>query len=86
MMSDMTPEQEAAFDEGKKSAYQAMLWMLIKESGSEERSQHGWRIERFHTVRLLREVCVKLGADNTWPDDLDLSDVIEKYILRAIDD
>ena len=42
-----------------------------------------WIIEREAAIRVLRCVCSEFG-DNDWPDDLHLSDVIEKHLYRPL--
>jgi hypothetical protein len=41
--------------------------------------QQEWEDERKQAIAVLRELCGKFG-DNDWPDDLYLSDIIEKHL------
>lgn len=40
---------------------------------------HALQIERRFAIAELRSICKAIG-DNDWPDELDLSDIIEKHL------
>jgi hypothetical protein len=43
-----------------------------------------WLAERTAVVNCLRRECQRVG-DNTWPDNLNLVDVIEKNLVRPLE-
>lgn len=43
------------------------------------------RYERPYVIAMLRTICETWG-DNDWPDDLHISDIIEKHLLRYINE
>jgi hypothetical protein len=86
----MTPDEEAAYEQGKKAAALSLLRHALGEvCGSETDDPLAvvarLEIERAETVAILREVCADYG-DNNWPDDLHLADVVEKHLERPLRD
>jgi hypothetical protein len=43
------------------------------------------RYERPYVIAMLRTICDARG-DNDWPDDLHISDIIEKHLLRYVNE
>lgn len=46
-------------------------------------TQEGWRIERREAITMLRSICHDYG-DNDWPDDLHITDIIDKHLYRHL--
>lgn len=42
-------------------------------------------LERSEAIATLRMACADRGLPNDWPDDLHLSDIIEKRLLRELE-
>jgi hypothetical protein len=82
----VTEDEERVWNRGRKSAYRSLLGEIARELGYEttEGQVASLLAERLDAVRALRDVCADYG-DNDWPDDLCLSDVIEKHLHRQLD-
>lgn len=82
----MTEAEELAYDTGSRVAWLSVLQQALKELGrdSKEWSAARWVMERETTINMLRIVCDRFG-DNNWPDDLHLSDIIEKHLARHLE-
>ncbi len=80
-----TPEEERAYNQGKRRVYLEVLNVCLRELNPDERLQASWLIERHGAIRQLRELCETWG-DNDWPDSLDLADIIEKHLARYLDE
>lgn len=74
---------ETDYAAGSKAATMQVLRLCIRLLGSEARDANSWRFERASVVEQLRYVCGVLGC-NDWPEDLDLGDVIRKYMVPAM--
>jgi hypothetical protein len=70
---------ERGYMEGSRGAKLLMLQQLLTGLGPGARTQADWIVERQETIAALREVCEDFG-DNDWPDNLSLSDVIQKHL------
>jgi len=79
----MTPAEEDAYELGGKSAWRQMLALALRNLGIDAPDGARLAMERAETVAMLRRVCSRHG-DNEWPDDLHLSDVIEKHLGRHL--
>jgi hypothetical protein len=73
------------YDRGERAAWATMLRECCKHLGYEsaEAQKAAWIQEREELVATLRLVCDHYG-DNDWPDSLNLSDVIEKHLVRHL--
>ncbi len=81
----MSDEEEKAYELGRKSAFRSLLGECLREVGTDARTAHGWQLERAELVAALRNLCEDYG-DNEWPDELNLSDVINKHLLPYLDE
>jgi len=77
----MTEKEQEAYAKGEKAVW---LRMLREAAGHLSLSEQPFSTERADVVALLRALCSEYG-DNDWPDDLHLSDVIEKHLIRHLD-
>lgn len=77
----MTPDEEKAYEAGKRSALVAMLSDICRQLGYEDMAarQAAWVKEREAAVGVLRQLCEAFG-DNDWPDDLHLYDILDKHL------
>ena len=81
----MTEGEEKAFIEGEKAFACRILseaMRELREDGS-ERSREAMVLERSQTLAMLRDAIDRVGGDRP-EDDLHLSDVIEKSLLRVL--
>jgi len=74
---------EQDYINGSQQAWLTMLKECCRQLG-EMITRPSWIIERQETVLTLRRVCAEYG-DNDWPDDLHLSDVVEKHLERHLE-
>ncbi len=79
----MTSKEEEAYLAGGDSAWRTILAEALKHL---HRSGRDWTkerliLERSAAIVSLRKLCDELGANNDWPDDLHLADIIEKRII-----
>lgn len=86
----MTPDEEAAYEQGRKAAALSLLRYALGEVGTSVNDDlfaqiARFRLERGVTVIALRHVCADYG-DNDWPDNLHLADVVEKHLERPLRD
>lgn len=74
---------EKDYESGNRAALTSMLRHCLRELGYEgdEAERSKWILERESAIATLRHVCAEIG-DNDWPDDLHLSDIIEKHLAR----
>jgi hypothetical protein len=87
-MGGMSTEKEReAHERGYSAGYKAFARRILQESlihlDSPDKDASAWKLERAETVSMLRRICEEYG-DNDWPDDLHLSDVIEKHLWRNL--
>lgn len=73
---------ETDYHRGFQAANDAMLRQLLREA--KPGNPETWRLERNEAIATLRDVCEEYG-DNDWPDDLNMSDIIEKHLRRHLD-
>ncbi|HXJ61945.1 MAG TPA: hypothetical protein VNU68_35345 [Verrucomicrobiae bacterium] len=71
---------------GQRRVYLEMLATALRGLG---RDAPEWQLgrlisEREEAVATCRRICVEHG-DNDWPDDLHLSDIIEKHVWAGCD-
>ena len=83
----MSPEQEIAYTQGNRAAWQSLLSQCLRELGydSPEANATRWAAEREAAIQSLRSICREHG-DNEWDESLHLQDIIEKHLgdhLRA---
>jgi hypothetical protein len=83
---DLQERLEDHYVRGANAAWTQMLQVCLKGlmfEGDLEAGRARWLIERAQAVHTLRMVCDDFG-DNDWPDNLHLSDVIEKHLARYL--
>lgn len=73
------------YEAGRQSAYLDLLRLCMRELPGRDMNRKQLLIERAATVAALREVCAAFG-DNDWPDNLYLPDVLEKHLVRHLED
>ena len=74
---------EQAFTQGHRRAWLSMLREGIRQIGSGDTSVARLVSEREAAIQTLRQVCEDHG-NNDWPDDLHLSDIIDKHLWRYL--
>lgn len=75
---------ELDYVKGSRAAYRSMLQHCLRELGYEKATGHEWILEREAAIASLRSLCEDLG-DNDWPENLHLSDIIEKHVAPHIE-
>ena len=75
---------EKDYEAGRSAAYHRIMRICLSEVGMADFNFVRLGLERAETVAKLRELCALIG-DNDWPDNLYLPDVIEKHIIRHIE-
>jgi hypothetical protein len=82
----MTEAEEQAYVEGSRIAWRRILMEAIKNLGRDtpEWTEKRWLLEREEAISTLRRVCREFG-DNDWPDDLNLSDIVEKHLTDHLE-
>ncbi len=84
----MTEEQEKLYMEAQSHALKEIISHCqnkLRSFGVELKTKDEFDQERIETIALLRMHCDEYG-DNDWDDDLHLSDVIDKHLVRHIED
>lgn len=71
-------------DTGAKEAYREVMMHCFRRLAGKGDDLIDFADQRCRAVSMLRQVCEAHG-DNDWPDDLDLSDVIEKHLWRHLE-
>ena len=67
---------------GNRAAWTSLLALCLRELGSKNDAAV-LTLGRERAVAILRQACRDHG-DNHWPDNLALSDVIEKHLMRHV--
>jgi len=80
----MNEAEDALWMEGNRAAYRHMFQTCAQALG-EKSDLTALQIERGRAIAALRDACREFG-DNDWPDNLDLSDIIEKHLVRHLGD
>jgi hypothetical protein len=77
--------QEQSYERGRREATVSMVRSCLRSLGykGDEAERVKWIAEREETVATLRSACEEFG-DNDWSNDLHLSDVIDKHLVRPI--
>jgi hypothetical protein len=71
------------YSAGRRDAFTRILNEAVIGLHVSGVTEESWRLERASLVATLRRVCDELGT-NDWPENLSLSDVIDKYLLPHI--
>lgn len=79
----MDEKEEKAYEDGRRSAYRSLMSECARELEGDERRLAALVAERADAVRVLRDLCAEHGS-NDWPDNLHLSDVIERHLGRYL--
>lgn len=78
-ISEDSPEWLAGYNAATQSHYRRMLSEAIHGLGYKDAELGSLVSERDYAIASLREICGEFG-DNDWPDNLDLSDIIQKHL------
>ena len=72
---------EAAYESGARRAHLIHFTEALRglDRDGPEWTQKSWVAEREDAILTLRRICAQHG-DNDWPDDLHLSDIIQKNL------
>lgn len=83
----MNEAEEGIWVRGHKAAYEAMLGDCLRAIGIDDPTAQAaaYLEERIAVIAYLRGICAEYG-DNDWPDDLHLSDIIEKHLMNYMGD
>jgi hypothetical protein len=83
----MNDKEEKAYLRGRKAAYREQLGAALGELQGDDGDLTRERLiaERADAIANLRRICDDHG-DNDWPDNLRLSDIIDKHLARYIGD
>lgn len=77
-------QREENYENGKRAVYLEVIRHCYREMmQGEEILPESYVIERTEAVQTLRHLCEEFG-NNNWPDNLNLSDVIEKHLGRHL--
>lgn len=79
---------EQSYEIGRNRAYITVMMDCARELGFDgiealNVARVAWIEERQAAVTALRSLCETFG-DNDWPDNLHLSDIIEKHLARPL--
>lgn len=71
---------------GSRAAWLTMMLTCLRELGYDdtEAQKVAWIVEREAAIQTLRSACEEFG-DNDWTERLNLSDIIEKHLVRYIE-
>jgi len=78
--------KDYSYIEGRKASLIGLLRYVMRELGQEDYEaldKAVLALELEETKQQLRNICYDLGC-NSWPDNLYLPDVVEKYLARTI--
>lgn len=76
---------EPSYTEGQRAALRSMLSDILHRLGYDESLKAAHMVsEREAAIATLRTLCREHG-DNDWPDNLHLSDIIEKHLGRHLE-
>jgi hypothetical protein len=82
----MSESEEQAYNDGIRQAAVMMMGEILSMIGRQPATEALiLERERAQVVNILRQVCEEHG-DNDWPDNLNLSDVIEKHLWRHLEE
>lgn len=81
--TELEDARDAGYVEGQRRVYIEMLQAALRGLGRDAPEWNAGRLlkEREEAIATLRGACEEFG-DNEWPDDLHLSDIIEKHLWR----
>lgn len=76
---------ERAHETGSRQAWTAMLQECVGRLGLKGETFEALALQRSELVTALRSVCRDFG-DNSWAEDMNLADVVEKYLERQLNE
>jgi len=76
-------KEDNAFRAGYVAAWTRILHEACQRVPAASRDQVALVTERAGAIAALRSLCERFG-DNDWPDELELSDIIEKHLARYL--
>lgn len=88
---DREDDYERGYEAGHRMAVIRMAMHFLGEVGADPNCPEAvkqmlrWKMERTEVVNSLRRLCTDYG-DNDWDSNLSLEDVIEKHLVRHLDE
>ena len=82
----MNEKEEKLYIQGETEALKKMITHCqtkLQAFGVELSSDEKFSHERIEAIGLLRMLCDEMG-DNDWEDDLHLSDIIQKHLVKDV--
>ncbi len=81
----MTAKEEKAYEKGHRAAATRIIMECARELGEDDplRKAAHYIAEREQAIAALRELCAE-HADNDWPDNLHLADIIRKRLGKYL--
>ena len=76
-------KEDRAFRAGYVTAWTRILNEAYQRIPTADRDKVALVTERAGAIAALRSLCKHFG-DNDWPDELELSDIIEKHLARYL--
>lgn len=72
---------------GNRAAWRAVLSQACRELGvgDSKADKVRWALEREEAIAALRRACKDHGS-NDWNEKLNLSDIIDKYLVRYLNE
>lgn len=82
---DEAEQRDANWLRGYRAAHVGLLREALSGLGYDgtEAAKAAWILEREAAISTLRSLCDDFG-DNDWPDNLHLSDIIDKHLGRYL--
>lgn len=76
---------DRSYETGSRQAWTAMLQECVARLGLKGETFEALALQRSALVTALRSVCRDFG-DNSWAEDMNLADVVEKYLERQLNE
>jgi len=78
--------KETHYEMGRRASLMSQLGRILKELGyGEDITKEALIYEREETIATLRLACDEFG-DNDWEGDLHMTDIINKHLIRHIEE
>lgn len=85
MVEDELDElKEKHYMRGQQAVYRSLLSQCLSHLEGNEKTRTELLLERNETLLRLRDLCKEMSVPADWPENLYLPDIIEKYILRGL--
>lgn len=72
------------YKRGQQSVYLEFLRQCLSNLEGGEKAHAQLLLERNETLSRLKDLCEEMDIPADWPEDLYLPDIVEKYILRGL--